>query len=318
VRAATGFVATFLLIFPAHGRDFSQLVYRDCESQIACARQSVVSVLPLWPADAARSEEPEGSGVVTGDGRLIATANHVIAGAKEVFVRTVTGEVLKAQIVLREPQTDVALLRIAQELKPIELAQSALIGNRACAIGNGFGLGVSVTCGVISSTQMSGVGFNPVEDFVQTDASVNPGMSGGALVNEDGKLVGMLSAIFTKKSDADIGVNFAVSTALLIRIVDEFSKTGSVNLIQPGLIVKPALKAGVPGIQGALVVRVKDSSPEAIAGVRASDIILYADSRRMKRAGSYTAALARLQKGDSLALDILRDGERKTVTIRFD
>jgi len=318
LRAAIVFAAALMGSAPALAASETSVRYPACETRTACAQHSVVSVLPVWPPDAARGEEPEGSGVAVADGHLIATANHVLGAAKEVFVRTVSGEVFRAKIVLRELQTDIALLRVPQRLKPIGLADPATIGSRACAIGNSFGLGVSLTCGVVSATQMSGVGFNRIEDFVQTDATVNPGMSGGALVDEDGELVGMLSAIFTKKSDADIGVNFAVSTALLTRIVDEFSKTGSVNLVQPGLIVRSALKASTPGIQGALVVRVKDGSPEAESGMRSGDVILFADGRRMKRAGAYTAVLAHLRKGDSLDLDILREGKRKTVTIRFD
>ncbi|MGI9357698.1 MAG: S1C family serine protease, partial [Rhizobiaceae bacterium] len=275
-------------------------------------------VLPVRAPDAERSDEPEGSGVVMGDGTLVATANHVIAAAKEVFVRTVLGEIIKADIVLREPQTDIALLRVHSKLKPVALGQTSVLASRACAIGNSFGLGISVSCGVVSATQMSGVGFNRIEDFVQTDAAVNPGMSGGALVNGDGRLIGMLSAIFTKTSDADIGVNFAVSTMLLIRIMDEFSETGTVSLLQPGLVVRPALRAGMPGTQGALVVQVKDGSPEAQAGLIAGDVILFANGRRIKRAGAYMAALAHLRKGDSLALDILREGTRKAVAIRFE
>ena len=144
---------------------------------------------------------------------MIATADHVIGPARKVFVRTVEGEDSTAEIVLRDAQTDIALLRLKNPLRPFEFSVEAATGEKTCAIGNSFGLDIAVTCGVVSTLQMSGAGFNQVEDFVQTDAAVNPGMSGGALVDESGKLVGMLSAIFTKKSDSNIGVNFAVSAA---------------------------------------------------------------------------------------------------------
>jgi len=113
--------------------------------------------------------------------------------------------------VCSEMNYDITLLTIGFSESPPEL------GDPVCAIGNAFGLGLTVTCGVVSGLHKAGVGFNAIEDFVQTDAAVNPGASGGALVNRSGKLVGVLSAIFTKKSDANIGVNFAVSSSLALK-----------------------------------------------------------------------------------------------------
>ncbi len=290
----------------------------NCENEVSCARRSVVSVLPLWPANTPRGEEPEGSGIVVASGRLIATADHVIGAARKVLVRTISGEVVKADIVLRDAQTDIALLRVENPLQPFQYTGYSKVGTRACALGNGFGLDISVTCGVISAVQMSGLGFNRIEDFVQTDAAVNPGMSGGALVNSEGRLVGMLSAIFTKKSDSNVGVNFAVSTPLLQRTIEDFLDDGTLQRVASGILLKPALTTGEAGLAGAKVVRVVEGSSEAAAGVLADDIIVFAGKRRIKRAGAYLAALALLEKGDSLNLEILRMDERRNLTVRFD
>ncbi|MEP1209921.1 MAG: trypsin-like peptidase domain-containing protein [Rhizobiaceae bacterium] len=289
-----------------------------CHNKLDCARSSVVSVLPVWPANASNSGEPEGSGIALGDGRIIVTADHVLGPAKTTLVRTLSGEVMKAEIVLRDPASDVALLRLEKPINPMQTSENVQVGSRACAIGNGFGLDISLTCGIISATQMSGTGFNRIEDFLQTDAAVNPGMSGGALVNEDGQLVGMLSAIFTKKSDSNIGVNFAVSAALLTRILDDFSQFGRLRRQDSGLLVGPALQRGQTGLSGALVVRIEEDSPEAVSGIQIDDIILFAGNRRIKRAGAYLSALALLEKGDSLVLDILRQGKRQKISVNYD
>ncbi len=291
---------------------------RQCQGALECASRSVVSVLPVWPANVQRSEEPEGSGIVIDDGTLIATADHVIGPAKKIFIRTSSGKIRAAQIVLRDPRTDVALLRIEDAMVPHSLARSIRVAEKACAIGNSFGLDVSITCGVISAVEVSGAGFNQIEDFIQTDAAVNPGMSGGALVNEAGELIGLLSAIFTKGSDSNIGVNFAVSGNLLRRVVEDFLDDGQVGYPSSGILVKSALNAAEAGISGAKIARVIKDSAEEAAGLKVNDIIVFANNRRIKRAGAYEAALALLKEGDSLYVKILRDGEFLDVIVHLE
>ena len=97
-------------------------------------------------------------------------------------------------------------------------------GSQACLISNSFGIGIGITCGVVSASGISGIGFNKIEDFVQTDAAANPGSSGGALVNADGLVIGMMSGIFTKNTDTNVGVNFAISSALILKTVDDILK----------------------------------------------------------------------------------------------
>lgn len=290
----------------------------ECNDELSCALNSVVGIVPNWPVNFRRNEEPEGSGVVLGDGRLIATADHVLGPAKSVLVRTIQGELIDANIVLRDPSSDIALLKVRTNLAAIKISEDLNIGEKACAIGNGFGLNIALNCGVVSATNMSGTGFNKIEDFVQTDAAVNPGMSGGALVNSKGELIGVLSAIFTKGSDANIGVNFAVSSALLNRIVEDFLEIGMISRIQSGITVRPSLGQGRLGVKGALVVGLRDASPEAKAGLIKGDVILSLNDRRIQRAGAYEAALALLKKGNKVTIQILRDEKIINLIVEFE
>lgn len=287
-----------------------------CDNELDCATQSVVSLLPDWPENFTRNEEPEGSGIVLGDGTLVATADHVLGPAKTAHVRTRSGLVLKADIVMRDPMTDIAFLRINKKQIPFQNFKNISVSEPACAIGNSFGLDISVTCGVISAKEVTGVGFNRIEDFLQTDASVNPGMSGGALVDEKGNLLGMLSAIFTRKSDANIGVNFAVSGNLLFKVLNDFQEYGRVQYQQSGILVRPNDPKTSKGYIGAMVMRVEDPSREKDAGIKVGDIILKVGKRKIKRAGAYEAAIAVAPKNTDLNLLLLRDNEFMNVKLK--
>ncbi len=192
------------------------------------ASPAVVSVLPTWPGynrpgfGAPPGTAPEGTGVAILEPGLIVTAAHVVARATEVVVRDYEGKRVQAKILAVDRESDIALLRVDAPTQPIEIAVARPnTGAHVCAIANAFGLDLSITCGIVSANARSGIGFNPIEDFIQTDAAANPGASGGALIDKEGRLVGMLSAIFTKESDANAGVNFAVSAELLLKRVDK-------------------------------------------------------------------------------------------------
>ena len=192
------------------------------------ASPSVVSVQPTWPGydrpgfGAPAGTAPEGTGVAVLEPGLIVTAAHVVARATEVMIRDHEGKRVTAEILAIDGASDIALLRVDAPTRPITFApERPATGAHVCAIANAFGLDLSITCGIVSARARSGIGFNPIEDFIQTDAAVNPGASGGALIDREGRLVGMLSAIFTKESDANAGVNFAVSTELLRRRIEK-------------------------------------------------------------------------------------------------
>ena len=165
-------------------------------------------------------EEPEGTAVAIKPGGYLVTNFHVIRRALSISVRLTDGRLLTAEVVGVDPLTDLALIKVPEDITVLPIGQEPPLADPVCAIGNQFGLGLSVTCGVVSATHRTGTGFNQIEDFIQTDATVNPGASGGALVNDQNQLIGVLSAIFTKKSDANLGVNFAASTRLVLRVVE--------------------------------------------------------------------------------------------------
>ncbi len=276
---------------------------------------SVVSVLPRVPRDEVNWDEPKGSGVVVLDGRHVVTARHVITHARDLVIRTWDGQILKARLLASDKATDLSLLEIGQALKPIEFGTDPEIGSEACAIGNAFGLGLSLTCGLVSAVHRAGTGFNAVEDFVQTDAAVNPGSSGGALVNKSGELIGILSSIFTKSSDANVGVNFAVSTALTRRVIAALRDGGPIRWNFGGAGLRAFPKRGTEGRLGVQVLQVRDGSAAAQAGLISGDIVRHVGKRRIRKPQEFRSAMARLMRGDEVEVSFERDGQAMTATL---
>ncbi len=286
--------------------------------------ESVVSVLPLWPGrgqgesgSSDRLDEPEGTAVAIQSGGYLVTALHVIGRAKEISVRLSDGRVLDASVLGRDPATDLAVLRIDEDLPVPEFGTRPGLASPVCAIGNQFGLDLSVTCGVVSATRRSGVGFNAVEDFIQTDAVVNPGASGGALVDPDGRLVGILSAIFTKDSDADIGVNFAVSLELTLRVVADLIAHGRVIRARSGLHVRDLTRAERRTAAGARVIRVSPGSVADRAGLQPDDLVISVAGRRIRQASDVTSAIQLHRPGETVSLHIRRRNELLSLTLEL-
>ncbi len=276
---------------------------------------SIVSVLPEWANPQSRTKEPEGSGIVILDGSKIITARHVIKDALSVRIKTHDGRVLTAEVVGQDRLTDLAVLSITETLAPIGFGRDAVLGEQACAIGNAFGLGLSMTCGVVSAIHKTGVGFNPIEDFVQTDAAFNPGASGGALIAEDGRLLGVLSAIFTKDSDANIGVNFAVSAPLAQKVALALVRDKKVHWQFSGLKLKPAISRSGVGTLGAVVVDVRKDTPAQQAGLQTGDVILRLGKRRIKKPADFRSAFVSHLSELKLAIKIIRNKVEMVVEI---
>ena len=201
------------------------------------AQQSVLVVEPTWPGyarpgfGAPPGVAPAGTGIVypleAATGSYILTAAHVVARAVKIEVVDTAGSRYQAHLHGIDRRRDVAVLHVDEVFPTIALSVGdPPIGSHVCALVNAFGLGISLTCGVVSATGRSNVGFNEIEDFVQTDAAVNPGASGGALVSPGGQLVGMIDGIFTKEADIDGGVNFAVSLPMIKQSLEAMRANG--------------------------------------------------------------------------------------------
>jgi len=285
---------------------------------------SAVSVLPEWPTgqvsrevNYARRMRPEGTGTVLLPGGLIATNAHVIGGAVTVRVRLRDGRILPAEIVGVDADTDLALVRAPVNLPPLTAGPEPAIGEPVCAVGNPFGLDLSVTCGVVSAIHRTGTGFNPIEDFIQTDAVVNPGGSGGPLVDDEGRLVGLVSAIFNKEVDANIGVNFAASAALVMRVAEDLARHGRVIRGSLGIQLRKTADADLVTVVGARVVSINAGSPAGAAGLLPGDIIRRVAGRDIRKASDVVSAVQLHPVGATLELEIDRAGtaHRLTVTL---
>ncbi|MEM8553187.1 MAG: trypsin-like peptidase domain-containing protein [Pseudomonadota bacterium] len=284
---------------------------------------SVVSVLPVWPGRAQGSAgappgvAPEGSGVVIGPG-LIATAWHVVEPASRIDVRLWDGRVLPADLVAGDMASDIAVLSIDADPPVFEYAMDAGLAQPVCAVGNAFGLGLSVSCGVVAATGVTNAGFNPIEDFLQTDAAVNPGSSGGALVDSDGRLLGMLSAIFASEGDGNIGVNFAVSAELLDRVTDSLIETGEVSYRSAGWRLRHASLASLAVSPAPGVAALEEDGPAALAGIEPGDRIVRIGQRDIRSPRDALVALALLRPEDSeVSVEVLREGTAFQAVLSF-
>ena len=213
-------ISIFILIY------FSNISHSNPITAWDKASPSVVSVLPTWPGfkkpgfGAPPGTAPEGTGIVISSLGHILTASHVVKKAKSIEIRDINGNKFIAKLILDDPNTDLAIIKAEIDITPIIISKDKpKIASSACLISNSFGLDLGITCGVVSAIGRKNIGFNKIENFVQTDAAANPGSSGGALVNKNGELIGMMSGIFTKNTDTNSGVNFAVSSELILKII---------------------------------------------------------------------------------------------------
>ena len=273
---------------------------------------SVVSVLPQWPgrpqggSGAPPGASPEGSGVALRPD-VIATAWHVVEPAERIEVRLADGRMLPASLIARDPLSDIALLSVDANLAPFDPAPDPALADPVCSIGNSFGLGLSVTCGVVSAVQVSNAGFNEVEDFVQTDAAINPGASGGALVDRQGRLVGMVSAIFASKGDTSTGVGFAVSAELLWRVAEALLANGKASYPSPGWRLDAPGQNQLAHLAAPVVTALRAGGPAEEAGVRKGDLVVTVGDRRTRSPRDAVSAFAVLpESARAVELKIIR------------
>lgn len=274
------------------------------------------------PENPSQPENSLGSGVIVSTQGLILTNNHVVASADEIEVALSDGRKMSAKIVGTDPETDLALIKIdADNLPAISFASSdqLSVGDVVLAIGNPFGVGQTVTQGIISALGRNHLGINTFENFIQTDASINPGNSGGALIDTSGNLVGINSAIYSK-SGGSMGIGFAIPVSLARQVMDQIVTQGNVTRgwigieaqdITPELAESFKLKL----VQGALVAGVLIESPADRAGLRAGDILLAIEEKPILDTASMLNLIAALKPKQKATLKISRDEKIMNVVV---
>lgn len=264
-----------------------------------------------------------GSGVIVDASQgLIITNHHVIDNAAQILVTLSDGRDVEANLVGSDPEADVALVRIeATGLTQLAWADSSAlrVGDFCVAIGNPFGLGQTVTSGIVSALGRSGLGIENFEDFIQTDASINPGNSGGALVNLRGELIGINTAI-VGPSGGNVGIGFAIPANMASDIADQLLEFGEVRRGALGIAAQPltpelAEAFGLESQYGVLIGRVQEDSPAARAGVRAGDVITAIDGRPVRDIRSMRNRIGLVRLGERLRLDIMRDKRPQTIDV---
>lgn len=268
------------------------------------------------PRQEKRESVSAGSGVVV-DAKLgyILTNHHVIDNADEIVVTLADGRHFKANLIGSDSETDVAVIRIpADKLTalPIGDSDALRVGDFVVAVGNPFGLGQTVTSGIVSALGRSGLGIEGYEDFIQTDASINPGNSGGALVNLRGELVGINTAILAPNG-GNVGIGFAIPVTMAEGLMQQIIQYGEVRRGVLGVSVQdltPDLAAafGVTGKGGAIVSEVSANSSADQAGLRTGDIVLKINDRPVKNGADLRNRIGILRAGQRVRLDVLRNG----------
>ena len=270
-------------------------------------------------------EKALGSGVImTRDGYIV-TNNHVVDGATDVRVTLGDKREFKAKVVGTDPKTDIAILKIdATSLPLITVADSSKVqvGDYALAIGDPFGVGQTVTMGIVSATGRSHLGIEDYEDFIQTDAPINPGNSGGALVNDRGELIGINTAIIAHGSEGNQGIGFAIPANMARSVMEQIVEHGKVTRAYLGIVpqdVTPAIaKAfGQTETRGALVGDVSANSPASKAGLEKGDIILDLNGKPVANSNDLRMAISMMPPDSSVSLKVLRSGSERNFTVKL-
>ncbi len=262
-----------------------------------------------------RMENSLGSGVVVSADGYVLTNHHVIQGADEIRVALRDGRETNAELVGSDPDTDLALLRIQMDRVPairIRDSDEMQVGDVVLAIGNPFGVGQTVTMGIISATRRSSLGINTFEDFIQTDAAINPGNSGGALVDAHGRLIGINTAIFSR-SGGNMGIGFAIPSNLAREVMGDLITHGRVIRGWLGIEIQEltpqlAESFGMSRPRGIVIAGIFRDGPAHRAGVAPGDVLLQINGEAVENGRQAMDRIARIRPGQKARLRVLRDG----------
>jgi serine protease DegQ len=265
-------------------------------------------------------ENSLGSGVIVSPQGLILTNHHVVETADEIEVALADGRTLPAKVVGTDPDTDLAVIKVdASELPAITFGRSdqLIVGDIVLAIGNPFGVGQTVTQGIVSALGRNHLGINTFENFIQTDAPINPGNSGGALVDIEGHLVGVNSAIYSR-SGGSMGIGFAIPVSLARQVMEQIVRQGSVTRgwigveaqdISPELAESFHLKE----VRGALIAGILRGGPADRGGMRPGDILVEINGRKVLDTSGMLNLISSLKPNSAATLKVVRDGAEKTI-----
>ena len=270
-------------------------------------------------------EKGLGSGVVMTQDGYIVTNNHVVDGASNVTVTLADKREFKAKVIGTDPKSDIAVIKIdATNLSPITIADSSKVqvGDYALAVGDPFGIGQTVTMGIVSATRRSHLGIEDYEDFIQTDAPINPGNSGGALVNDRGELIGINTAIIAHGSEGNQGIGFAIPANMARNVMEQIVEQGKVTRAYLGIVpqdVTPdiAKEFGEKEALGALVADVSAGSPAEKGGLKRGDIIVEVNGKPVADSNALRMTISMMAPDSDAKLKVHRNGSEREITVKL-
>lgn len=260
-----------------------------------------------------------GSGFVVSEDGYIITNNHVIDGADEIYVKFSNGKEYRTKLVGTSAEVDIAVLKIEnsnEKFKPLEFADSDKIeiGQWSIAFGNPLGLNDSMTVGIVSAAGRSSLGIEQIENFIQTDAAINQGNSGGPLIDINGRVIGVNTAIYSPNGGGSVGLGFAIPSNLVVTVKDSLIATGTFQRpyigVYLGSLDAETMKAlNIKSANGVFISKVEDNGPAAQAGIQANDVIVSVNGKAVNSAGAFVGELAAKKIGETVTLGIIRNGK---------
>ena len=267
-----------------------------------------------------------GSGFVVSEDGYIVTNNHVVSNADEIFVKFSDGREYKTKLIGTSPEVDIAVLKIEsnEKFKPLEFSDSdkVEIGQWSIAFGNPMGLNDSMTVGVVSASGRSSLGIEEIENFIQTDAAINQGNSGGPLIDINGKVIGVNTAILST-SGGSVGLGFAIPSNLVSVVKDSIISTGKFEKPYIGVYLNnldsEKVKAlNIKSTNGVLIAKVIENGPAAKAGMQANDVVVAVNGKSVNSAGAFIGELAAKKIGETVELSIIRNSQTLKIRVPLE